>query len=72
MTIIGDESGTTLTLSNFTISDEYDLEYEPVNRWTNFLEKAVYDGNGKLVALAEHFNGTPSQEYQTTYLVVNN
>lgn len=69
MTIVGDESGETLTLSNFTISREYDLGFEPTY-WENVLSNVVYDGNGELIALEEHFTGKPSQDYQTTYLVV--
>lgn len=67
-TIVGDDSGTTLTLTQFNISLEYDLGYEP-DYWETYLEKAIYDGNGNLVALEEHFTGKPSQDYQTTYMV---
>ena len=70
MTIVGDDSGTSLTLSTFQIAYEYDMGYEPTY-WTEILENAVYDGNGNLVALEKHFTGKPSQDYQTTYLVVN-
>lgn len=67
--IVGTESGTTLQLTDFNIALEYDLGYEPDN-WTQALQKAIYDGNGNLVALERHFTGLPSQDYQTTYLVV--
>lgn len=69
MTIVGDDSGTTLTLSNFTINDDYDLNYEP-DYWDSILEDVIYDGTGELVALEPHFTGKESQDYQTTYLVV--
>lgn len=68
-TIIGDDSGTILTLSEFTISYDYDLYYEP-EYWQQVLPIVIYDGNGKIVALDAHFTGLPSQDYQTTYLVV--
>lgn len=69
MTIVGDESGETVVLSNFVISRDYDLYYDPVY-WENVLPIAIYDGNGELVAQDDHFTGKPSQDYQTTYLVV--
>lgn len=69
-TIIGDESGTTLTLTEFNISYDFDLYYEPTY-WDDVLPFAIYDGNGELVALDEHFTGLSSQDYQTTYLVVS-
>lgn len=69
MTIVGDDSNTTLSLTNFTISREFDLFYDPTY-WDDVLPFVVYDGNGEIVALDEHFTGKPSQDYQTTYLVV--
>ena len=68
-TIIGDDSGTELVLSEFTISYDYDLYYEP-EYWQQVLPIVIYDGNGKMVAEDYHFTGKPSQDYQTTYLVV--
>lgn len=68
MTIVGDESGTSLTLSTFSITDEDDLSFEPTY-WQSFLDKAIYDGNGNLVAIDEHFTGLPSQDKQTEYMV---
>lgn len=65
-TVIGQTSGTTLTLSNFTISDEYDLGYEP-DSWESVLDIAVYDGNGNLVVLDQYFSNPNS----TDYFVVN-
>lgn len=67
--ITGDDSGTQLTFSTFELSAKYDLEYDP-DSWESLLEKAIYDGNGNLVALDKYFTGKPSQDYQTTYLVV--
>lgn len=69
MTIIGDESGESVVLNEFVISRDYDLYYDPVY-WENVLPIAIYDGNGELVAQDDHFTGKPSQDYQTTYLVV--
>lgn len=69
-TIIGDESGTTLTLSEFNISYDFDLYYDPTY-WETTLPFVIYDDSGEIVALDEHFTGLPSQDYQTTYLVVS-
>lgn len=68
-TIVGDESGTTLTLTQFNISLEYELGYEPDN-WSSIIDSVVYDGDGNIVALDEHFTGLPSQDYQTKNIVV--
>jgi len=67
--VVGDDSGTELTLSEFTVSYDYDLYYDP-NYWETVLPILIYDGNGKIVAMDKHFTGLPSQDYQTTYLVV--
>lgn len=67
-TIVGDESGTVLTLSQFTISDEFDFGYEPTH-WQDALDTLIYDGNGNLIALEQHFTGLLNQDNQTTYLV---
>ena len=69
MTIVGDDSNTSLTLTNFVLSREFDLYYDPTY-WESVLPSVIYDGNGEIVALDEHFTGKPSQDYQTTYLVV--
>jgi hypothetical protein len=69
MTIVGDESGETLTLDAFNITFDYDMGYEP-DYWETVLVDAIYDGLGNLVALDKHFTGKPSQDYQVTYLVV--
>lgn len=69
-TLVGDETGTTLTLSEFNISYDFDLYYDP-NYWEPIIPNVVYDeGSGEFVALDEHFTGLASQDYQTTYLVV--
>jgi hypothetical protein len=67
--IIGDESGTELTVSEFNISYDYDMYYEPTY-WQEVLPIVIYDGNGQIVAEDYHFTGLPSQDYQTRYLVV--
>lgn len=69
MTIVGDESNTTLTLSEFNITLDYDLNYEP-DYWDNILDRTIYDGDGNLVAIDAYFTGLPSQDYQTEFLVV--
>jgi hypothetical protein len=68
-TIVGDESGTTTTLTNFVIAREFDLGYEP-DYWDYILENGIYDDSGDFIALDAHFTGKPSQDYQTTYWIV--
>lgn len=68
-TIIGDESGAVLTLTEFNVALEYEMGYESTY-FEVFLENAVYDGNGNLVAIDEHFTGKPNQDRQITYMVV--
>ena len=65
-TIVGQTSGTSLTLSSFVISDAYDLGYEP-DSWADVLDIAIYDGNGNLVVLDQYFSNPNS----TDYFVVN-
>jgi glycosyltransferase involved in cell wall biosynthesis len=69
MTIVGGETGTTLTLTEFNITLDYDLRYEP-DEWEQALADAIYDGDGNIVALEEHFTGLLSQDYQFKYYVV--
>lgn len=71
MTIVGDESNTSLTLTTFEILDIYDFDFDPTY-WDDILENVIHDGNGNWIALDEHFTGKPSQDYQITYLVVQN
>lgn len=66
-TIVGDDSGTSGILNGFTVSDAYDGEEYATDAWDE-LDYFVGDENG-LLAIDEHFNGTVSQDYQTTYLV---
>ena len=77
-TIVGDDSGTTLTLTNFEIADKYDSGYDPTY-WDDplfngqsVLDSVIYDEGevGYWLALDEHFTGQPSQDYQIDYLVV--
>lgn len=66
--IRGDESGTTGTLNGFEISYKYEADQYADTSWDE-IDYFVYDGDGELVALDQHFNGKESQDYQTTYLV---
>lgn len=77
-TIVGDDSGTVLTLTNFEIADKYDSDFNPTY-WEDLLfngqsilDSVVYDEGeeGNWLALDEHFTGTPSEDYQIDYLVV--
>lgn len=68
-TITGDDSGTTVTFSEFTVSFDFDIYYDP-DPWETFLPNIVSLDSGSFVALDTHFTGKPSQEYQTQNLVV--
>lgn len=77
-TIVGDDSGNVLTLSEFEISNAYDIGYEPTY-WEDLLDngKSIIDGvvcdegeEGNWIALDEHFTGKSSEDYQIDYLVV--
>jgi hypothetical protein len=50
MTIIGDSSGTSLTLSNFIINDDYDLNYD-YDGWSDILEIQVVCDDGSFVVM---------------------
>jgi len=65
-TITGTDSGTVLTLSNFTINRDYDLGYEDLN-WDNI--NAISLDNGSIIALDAHFTGKSSQDYQSTNVI---
>lgn len=68
-TIVGNDSGTTVVISEFTVSFEYDIFYDP-DPWEEILPNIVTLDTGSFVALDEHFTGKPSQEYQTENLVI--
>lgn len=67
-TITGDDSGTSITFSEFTVSLEYDIYYDP-DPWEPVLDELVTLDSGSFVALDAHFTGFESQEYQTENLV---
>lgn len=66
-TVVGDDSGAVKTFSTFSLSDDYDLEYEATNfdDTSNFITL----DDGEFVALDLHFDGTESQDFQSTYAV---
>lgn len=66
-TVVGDDSGASKTFTMFVINNDYDLNYEPTN-WDNTLDFITLD-DGEFVAIDQHFDGTDSQDYQTTYMV---
>lgn len=76
--IVGDDSGTAKTITNFDLNfEEYDKDEYADTRWNDF-ENFIHDDNfhpgsgaglGDYIALEEHFTGKPSQDFQTTYLV---
>ena len=67
-TITGDDSGTSVTISEFTVSFVYDIYYDP-NPWEAALPDIVSLDSGSYVALDQFFTEKLSQEYQTENLV---
>lgn len=67
-TIVGAESGSVGTLSNFSVDDELEKDEYTNTEWDD-LDNMVFDGDGNLVGIDEHFTGLLSQDYQTTYIV---
>lgn len=67
--IIGDDTGTTVEFSNFTVSFDYDIYYDP-DPWETILDNIVTLDSGSYVATDAFFTGLESQEYQTENLVV--
>lgn len=68
MTVTGDVSGTSLTLSNFVISDDYDLNYDYTG-WDNILPIQVVCDDGEFVAIDKHFDGSEIQDGNIEYTV---
>jgi hypothetical protein len=69
-TIVGDDSGTTLRLTNFEISTEYDDPKYDSTFWDDIEDLYIYDGTGQIVVADGYFTGKESQDYQTNYYVV--
>ena len=65
-TITCDDSGEIITLTNFAITDDYDLYYEDFD-WDD--DGLVVQDNGAFIAQDAHFTGLTSQNYQTTNLI---
>lgn len=68
MTIVGNVSGETLTLSNFIISDDYDLNYDYTG-WDDVLPIQVVLDDGTFVAIDQHFDGSDIQDGNIEYTV---
>jgi hypothetical protein len=69
--IVGAESGTVATLTNFSISLDYSDSVYGDTSWED-LDNMVFesgDGRCELIGIDEHFTGLPSQDYQSTYLI---
>ena len=67
--ITGDDSGSTVVFSEFTVSFDYDIYYDP-DPWEAILPNIVSLDSGSYVATDAFFTGLESQEYQTENLVV--
>jgi len=85
-TIVGDDSGFSLTLSSFSLEDRFDIGtvnyFEPI--YSNVVTLGVNgddpgdaefrepgdEDDGELVVIDEYFTGEESEEYQTAGVVV--
>jgi hypothetical protein len=69
-TLVGQDSGNSLTLTSFTRSDAYDGE-DTAPDYTGIMTYAITDDYG-VIALPQYFTGKPSQDYDDTYIIVDN
>jgi len=70
--ITGDDSGAVMTLDDsFVVNDDYDGNMYAFKGWEIIWDKIVlaYE-DGPMVAIDKHFTDKPSQDYQTTNIVV--
>ncbi len=68
-TLVGLDSGNSLTLTNFERSDAYDHANTSVD-YTEVMIVAVTDDAG-VIAVDQHFTGKPSQDYNSKYVVTS-
>ncbi len=66
-TLVGQDSGNSLTLINFERSSAYDRANTSVD-YTEVMIVAVTDDAG-VIAVDQHFTGKPSQDYNSNYVV---
>jgi hypothetical protein len=66
--IIGDDSGSSGILNNFIVSEEYDINYADKS-WSLIEDISITIDTGSYVAIDDHFDGKPSQDYQTRNIV---
>lgn len=64
-----DDSGETITFSNFEIADKYDQGYEEKDFYLTDPKITSLD-SGSFIALDAHFTGKSSQHYQTKNIVI--
>lgn len=67
-TIVGDDSGLSGVLNNFTTSNAFDSGFVDES-WQNIEDIAVVLDSGSYIAIDEHFDSTPSQDYQIRNIV---
>ena len=68
-TLVGQDSGNSLTLTNFERSNAYDHANTSVD-YTEVMIVAVTDDAG-VIAVDQHFTGKPSQDYNSDYVVTS-
>jgi hypothetical protein len=68
-TLVGQDSGNSLTLASFERSDAYDHANTSVD-YTEVMIVAVTDDAG-VIAVDQHFTGKPSQDYNSNYVVTS-
>ncbi len=67
-TIVGDESGASMTLISFDNETNYDTYV--YNPWVDIFPVAIVQDDGAWIAEDIHFTGLPSQDYQPDYVLV--
>jgi hypothetical protein len=67
--VTGDDSGASGILNNFSIEQQYDSGFSDTS-WDKISDIAITQDDGSYVAIDEHFDGTPSQDYRTEKIVI--
>jgi hypothetical protein len=70
-TVVGDDSGESFVLSNFTIDLYHDLYHDNYFAGRINLDDVLVTDEGAAIAQDDHFTGKPSQDYQVRYIITN-
>jgi len=70
-TIVGDDSGESFVLNNFTIDSDFDLYHDNYFQGRINLDDVLVTDDGAAIAQDDHFTGKPSQDYQVRFIITN-